>query len=189
MNFLRQTLAALRLLIVMTVLLGIAYPLVITGIAQVVAPVQANGSLLTNSGGQVVGSALIGQTFEGPEWFASRPSASDHSGETSGGSNLSPVSADQLEARATREADLRAANPDAVGPIPEDALTASASGLDPHISVAYAMWQLPRVAKARGLDSVRLTALISAATEPAPLGFLGQDGVNVTRLNLALAAG
>jgi len=189
MNFLRQALAALRLLLVMTVLLGIAYPVVITGIAQVVAPVQANGSLLTNRDGQVVGSALIGQTFEGPEWFQSRPSASDYSGETSGGSNLSPVAADQLDARATRETDLRAANPDAVGPVPEDALTASASGLDPHISLAYAQWQVPRVAKARGLDSGRLTALVSAATEPAPLGFLGQDGVNVTRLNLALAAG
>ena len=189
MNFLRQALAALRLLLVMTVLLGIAYPVVITGIAQVVAPVQANGSLLTNRGGEVVGSALIGQTVNGPEWFQARPSASDYSGETSGGSNLSPVSTDQLDARAKRETDLRAANPDAVGPVPEDALTASASGLDPHISVAYALWQVPRVAKARGLDFARLTALSSAATEPAPLGFLGQDGVNVTRLNLALAAG
>jgi K+-transporting ATPase ATPase C chain len=189
MNILRQTLAAVRLLLVMTVLLGIAYPLLITGIAQVVAPVQANGSQLTGANGQVVGSALIGQKFEGAQWFQSRPSASDYSGETSGGSNLSPVSTDQLEARATREADLRAANPDSVGPVPEDALTASASGLDPHISVAYALWQVPRVAKARGLDSGRLTALISAATEAAPLGFLGQDGVNVTRLNLALAAG
>ncbi len=187
MTFLRQSLAAVRLLLLMTVLLGIAYPLVITGIAQVVAPVQANGSRLTGSNGQVVGSALIGQAFAGPEWFQGRPSASDYSGETSGGSNLSPKSSDQADARAQREADLRAANPDAVGPVPEDALTASASGLDPHISLAYALWQVPRIAQARGVDADRLSAAITAATEPAPLGFLGQDGVNVTRLNLSLA--
>ena len=187
MTFLRQALAAVRLLLVMTVLLGIAYPLVVTGVAQVVAPVQANGSQIADSAGQVVGSALIGQTFEGPQWFQGRPSASDYSGETSGGSNLSPKSSDQLEARATREADLQAANPDAVGPVPEDALTASASGLDPHISVAYALWQAPRVAKARGMQPEQVAALIAAATESAPLGFLGQDGVNVTRLNLSLA--
>ncbi|HSK34202.1 MAG TPA: potassium-transporting ATPase subunit KdpC [Propionicimonas sp.] len=187
MTFLRQTLAAVRLLLVMTVLLGIAYPLAITGVAQVVAPVQANGSRLTGSAGQVVGSALIGQAFEGPEWFQGRPSASDYSGETSGGSNLSPKSADQADARAQREADLKAANPAAVGPVPEDALTASASGLDPHISLAYALWQVPRVAQSRGVDADRLIALITVANEPAALGFLGQDGVNVTRLNLALA--
>ena len=99
MNFLRQALAAVRLLLVMTVLLGVAYPLVITGIAQLVAPAQANGSTLTNGDGQVVGSALIGQLFEGPQWFQGRASASDYSGETSGGSNLSPVSADQSEAQ------------------------------------------------------------------------------------------
>jgi len=188
MNILRQALAAVRLLLVMTVLLGIAYPLVITGVAQAVAPYQANGSQVTNGEGQVVGSALIGQAFEGPQWFQGRPSASDYSGETSGGSNLSPASTDQADARAQREADLKAANPDAVGPVPEDALTAAASGLDPHISVAYALWQVPRVAKARDVDAERLASLITAATEPAPLGFLGQDGVNVARLNLALDA-
>jgi K+-transporting ATPase ATPase C chain len=187
MTLLRQTLAAVRLLLVMTVLLGIAYPLVITSIAQVVAPVQANGSQLTDGNGQVVGSALIGQAYEGPQWFQGRPSASDYSGETSGGSNLSPKSSDQADARAKREADLKAANPNAVGPVPEDALTASASGLDPHISLAYALWQVPRVAQARGVVADRLTALIVAATESAPLGFIGQDGVNVTRLNLSLA--
>ena len=189
MNFLRQTFAAIRVLLVMTVLLGIAYPLVITGIAQAVAPVQANGSLLTGGDGQVVGSALIGQAFTGPEWFQGRPSASDYSGQTSGGSNLSPKSSDQADARAQRAADLKAANPAAVGPVPEDALTASASGLDPQISVSYALWQVPRVAQARGVDAGRLTALITASTESAPLGFIGQDGVNVTRLNLSLARG
>jgi K+-transporting ATPase ATPase C chain len=187
MTFLRQSLAAVRLLLVMTVLLGIAYPLVLTGIAQVVVPTQANGSLVTTADGTVVGSALIGQAFTDPQWFQGRPSASEYSGETSGGSNLSPASSDQADARAQREADLKAANPSGAGPVPEDALTASASGLDPHISPAYALWQVPRVAQARGVDADRLTALIAAATEPAPLGFLGQDTVNVTRLNAALA--
>lgn len=186
MPVLRQLLAGLRFLVVMTVLLGIAYPAVITLAAQVF-PAQANGSLVRDASGAVVGSALIGQQFDGPQWFQSRPSASDYSGQTSGGSNLSPASQKQLAARADREAQLRAANPDAVGSIPDDALTASASGLDPDISVAYAQWQVPRVAKARGMDPSVLQALIAANTVPAPLGYIGQDGVNVTTLNLALA--
>lgn len=186
MTFLRQALAGLRLLLVMTVLLGIGYPLVVTLVAQAM-PAQANGSLITTADGRVVGSSLLGQAFDGPQWFQGRPSASDYSGTTSGGSNLSPASGKQRDARADREAQARAANPDATGPVPEDALTASASGLDPHISLAYALWQVPRVASATGLDAGRLRTLIAAATEPAPLGFLGQDGVNVTRLNAALA--
>jgi K+-transporting ATPase ATPase C chain len=187
MTVFRQLLAGLRFLVVMTVLLGVLYPAVVTLFAQVAAPAAANGSLLTVNG-QVVGSALLGQKADGPEWFQARPSASDYSGETSGGSNLSPVSSAQADAIAKREADLRAANPDAVGPIPADALTASGSGLDPDISVAYALWQVPRVARARGLDPSVLQALIAANTDPAALGFIGQDGVNVTRLNAALAA-
>ncbi len=187
MTFLRQALAGFRLLLVMTVILGIAYPLVITVVGQALAPAQANGSVITDSTGAVVGSALLGQQFEGAEWFWARPSASDYSGAVSGGSNRSPASAVQLKARADREAALRAANPDAVGAVPEDALTASASGLDPHISIAYALWQVPRVAKARQLSAADLQALISAATDRALLGFIGQDAVNVTRLNAALA--
>mgnify|MGYP001197141503 CR=1 FL=1 len=184
MSFLRQTLAAVRILLVMTVLLGIGYPLVVTLAAQAM-PAQANGSLIV-ADGRVVGSSLIGQSFTGAQWFWSRPSASDYAGTNSGGSNLSPASSAQQEARAARQQALIAANPDAVGPVPEDALTASASGLDPHISVAYARWQVPRVATARGVDPTVLDKLIAAATEPAPLGYLGQDGVNVVRLNLAL---
>lgn len=184
MSLLRQSLAAVRILVVMTVLLGIGYPLVVTVAAQAM-PAQANGSQVVVDG-RVVGSSLIGQSFTGPQWFWSRPSVSDYAGTTSGGSNLSPVSSAQQDARAAREKALLAANPDAVGPVPEDALTASASGLDPHISVAYAMWQVPRVAKARGLDPATLDTLIAAATDRAPLGYLGQDGVNVVRLNLAL---
>lgn len=185
MTVLRQLSASLRFLLVMTVLLGVAYPAAITLTAQLFAQ-QANGSLLTGTDGQVVGSALIGQAFTGPQWFQPRPSASDYSGETSGGTNLSPASADQAEARSQRRAALEHDNPDAVGAVPEDALTASASGLDPHISPAYARWQAPRVARERGIDPGDLQPLIAAATEPAPLGYLGQDAVNVNRLNLLL---
>nr|WP_300149668.1 potassium-transporting ATPase subunit KdpC [Propionicimonas sp.] len=186
MIVLRQLLAGLRMLLVMTVLLGLAYPAAIT-LAARAFPAQADGSLVTAADGRVAGSALLGQAFTGPEWFQPRPSASDYSGETSGGTNLSPASADQQQARQERRAALERDNPDAVGPVHEDALTASASGLDPHISLAYARWQVPRVAAARGVPAVDLEALIDAATEHAPLGYLGQDGVNVTRLNLALS--
>ena len=188
MTFLRQALAGLRLLLVMTVLVGVLYPAAITVIAQLAIKNQANGSLITDSSGQVVGSALLGQKVDGAQWFQGRPSASDYSGDTSGGSNLSPASQKQADARAQLEADLKAANPDAVGPVPEDALTASASGLDPDISVAYAQWQLPRVAAARGMSTAELQVLIDAATDHAVLGYIGQDGGNVTRLNAALAS-
>ncbi len=185
MPFLRQALAAVRLLVVMTVLLGLGYPAVVALVGQAF-PAQANGSLVSLDG-RVAGSSLLGQQFDGPEWFQSRPSASGYSGQTSGGSNLSPVSSAQEDAIAERTADLRAANPDAVGAIPADALTASASGLDPHISVAYAQWQVARVAKARDVDPPVLQQLIAANTDHAVLGYVGQDGVNVTTLNLALA--
>lgn len=187
MAFVRQALAALRLLVVMTVLVGLLYPAAVTVVAQLVANRQANGSLVTDATGKVVGSSLIGQAFDGAEWFQPRPSASDYAGTTSGGSNLSPASKAQSEARATREADLKAANPDAVGPVPEDALTASASGLEPYISVAYATWQVPRVAKARGMSVSDVETLVAANTDHALLGFLGEDAVNVTTLNLALS--
>jgi len=178
--------AGLRLLIVMTVILGVAYPAVVWAVGQV-AGAQANGSLVTNANGQVVGSALIGQSFDGPGWFQPRPSASDYSGTTSGGSNLAPASAAQAKAVAAREAQLRADNPDATGPIPPDALTASGSGLDPDISLAYAQWQVPRVAKARGMSADALDAMIDKAVDRAALGYIGQDGVNVVTLNLELA--
>lgn len=181
----RPLLASLRYLLVMTVLLGIAYPAAITIAAQLF-PHQANGSLLIDAAGRPVGSALIGQRFVGPQWFHPRPSASDYAGGTSGGTNVSPASQAQAAARAERRAALLLENPDAVGQVPEDALTASASGLDPHISPAYAHWQAPRVARARGIAVGELQTMITAATDPAPLGYLGQDGINVTRLNLLL---
>jgi potassium-transporting ATPase KdpC subunit len=160
---------------------------VITVAAQIF-PAQANGSLVTDTSGRVVGSSLLGQKFDGPGWFQSRPSVSDYAATTSGGSNLSPVSPAQAKAVEERRAALVAANPNAVGPVPEDALTASASGLDPSISVAYAHWQVPRVAAARGLSAAELDGLIDQATTRAPLGFLGQDAVNVVQLNQLLAS-
>lgn len=187
MAFLRQGWAAFRLLLVMTVLVGVAYPAVILLAAQAF-PTQANGSLVADTTGRIVGSSLLGQKFDGPQWFQPRPSASDYAGTTSGGSNLSPVSAAQAAAVEDRRAALIAANPNAVGPVPDDALTASASGLDPAISVAYAQWQAPRVAAARGLSVDALYRLITQATTPAPMGFLGQDAVNVVQLNQLLAS-
>ncbi len=136
--------------------------------------------------GNVVGSSLLGQAAAGPQWFQARPSVSDHSGDTSGGSNLGPDAADLATAVAERETALRAANPDAPASIPPDALTASGSGLDPHISPAYAAYQVPRVAAARGLSVAQVQRLVAAHTQHAALGFIGQDRVNVTELNVAL---
>jgi K+-transporting ATPase ATPase C chain len=186
MSVVRQGLAALKILLVLTVLLGVAYPLLICGVG-VLLPAQAQGSLIM-AGGQVVGSSLIGQKATDPTWFWSRPSASDYSGKTSGGSNLSPTSAEEAKAIADRTAALLAANPDAVGPLPQDAVTASASGLDPDISAAYALWQVPRIAKARNLDADVVRKLVAAHTAEPILGFIGTEHVNVTDLNVALAA-
>jgi len=181
----RQLLAALKALLVLTVLLGVLYPAAILAVGLVM-PGQANGSLLEVDG-EVVGSSLLGQAAEGPQWFQARPSASDHTGETSGGSNLGPNAEDLATAVAERAAALREANPDAPATIPPDALTASGSGLDPHISPEYAAYQAPRVAEARGLSLEQVQALIADHTQQAALGFMGQGRVNVTELNVALA--
>ena len=181
----RQLWAALKALLVLTVVLGIVYPAAILAVGLVL-PGQANGSLLEVDG-KVVGSSLLGQATEGPQWFRARPSASDQSGDTSGGSNLGPSSEDLATTVAERETALRETNPDAPSTIPADALTASGSGLDPHISPAYAAYQAPRVAKARRMTLQQVQALVVAHTEPAALGFVGQDRVNVTELNVALA--
>lgn len=183
----KQLWAAARALLVLTAILGIGYPLAIAAIGRAM-PGQASGSMITVAG-QPVGSALIGQAAADPQWFQARPSVSDHSGETSGGSNWGPSASALATDVAAREAELRAANPQApAGPIPPDALTASASGLDPHISPAYAAWQAPRVATARGMSLRQVQSLIDANTTPGELGFLGADRVNVTTLNVALAA-
>ncbi len=179
-SFVKQSWAGLRVMLVLTVLLGLLYPAVVWGAGQLVARDQAAGSLVS-VGGRVVGSSLIGQQWSGDQWFWGRPSASDYSGSTSGGSNLSgPALADEVAKRAS------AARLDPAT-APADALTASGSGLDPHISPAYAEAQVARVAAARGLDQARVRALVTRYTTGRQLGFLGQPRVDVLDLNLALA--
>lgn len=180
----RQILAAVKALLVFTVLLGLAYPLAITAVARLV-PGPADGSLVRVDG-RVVGSSLLQAPPSGPEWFQGRPSASDSAGGTSGGSNLASSNPAQQDAVAQRAAALRAANPQAEPAIPADALTASGSGLDPDISPAYALWQVPRVAAARGVSPDTLRALVDLSTTEPLLGFIGSARVNVLALNLAL---
>ena len=182
----RQLLAALKALLALTVLLGVLYPAAIL-VVGLVLPGQSKGSLIEVDG-KVVGSSLLGQAAEGPQWFQARPSASDYSGDTSGGSNLGPSSEDLATSVQERQAALRAANPDAPATTPSDALTASGSGLDPHISPEYAAYQAPRVAQARGMTLQQVQTLVAAHTQQPALGFIGQDRVNVTELNAALAA-
>ena len=182
----RQLSAALRILLVLTVICGVAYPLVVLGVGQGLAHDRANGSLLDRNG-TVVASSSLGQQVTDPQWFQGRRSASEYSGTTSGGSNLGPNDPRQAQALTDARDALVAANLQADGPPPADALTASASGLDPDISVAYATWQVPRVAAARGLPADRVRALVDDHTKGRILGFLGQPRVNVTELNLALA--
>ncbi len=188
----RQTLVALRALLILTVVLGIGYPLAVTAIGQVALPNQANGQLLRVDG-QVVGSAIIGQSFTDadgtplPEWFQSRPSAagSGYDGGASSGSNYGPHNADLLAAIADRRAAIEAL--DGTSDIPADALTASGSGLDPHISPEYARLQVPRVAQARGLDEAVVSRLVESFVQGRDLGYLGEPTVNVLELNIALA--
>lgn len=182
----RQLAAAAKALLVLTVVCGVLYPAAILGVGQLV-PDRAAGQPVV-VGGREVGSALLGQPPSGPEWFQGRPSASDASGETSGGSNLGPSHPDLAAAVAEREDALREANPAAPQRIPADALTASASGLDPDISPEYARYQAPRVAKARDLDEAQVLALVREHIREAPLGVVGEDRVNVLELNVALAA-
>lgn len=179
----RQSWAGLRAMLVLTVLLGLLYPALVWGIGQVVARDQASGSLV-RVGGTVVGSSLLGQQWTGDEWFHGRPSAGDHAGDTSGGSNLSGGALTDEVARRASAAGLDAS---AVRALPPDALTASASGLDPDVSPAYALSQVGRVAAARGLDPARVRTLVGEHTTGRQLGFLGQPRVDVLDLNLALA--
>ena len=187
----RQVFRALRAVIVLGLLTGLVYPLVITGIAQLTMQDKADGSLIRMDG-MVVGSSSIGQLWDGEEWFHGRPSAIDYDASTSSGSNLGPNSQDLSDQIAERAAAiLKLEGPYnqglTIADIPADLLTASASGLDPHISVAAAELQAPRIAQVRGLSLGQVRALIDDHTEEPTLGFLGQERVNVLELNLALS--
>jgi K+-transporting ATPase ATPase C chain len=185
----RQLVPAIRALVVLTILCGLLYPLAVTGAAQVLFRSRANGSLVHDASGKVVGSSLIGQPFTGRQWFHGRPSAAGdgYDPTASSSSNLGPNNPDLLKAVAERVKAYRAENglaPDAR--VPVDAVTASGSGLDPQISVANARLQAPRVAKARHLPLAKVLDLIHAHTEGRSLGFLGEPGVDVLALNLSL---
>ena len=179
---------ALSMFAILTVLTGLAYPLLVTGVSQVAFPQQANGSLIVHEG-KPLGSALIGQSFTEPKYFWGRPSATasvPYNAAASGGSNLGSLNPAQKEAVEGRVKALRDADPTNAAPIPVDLVTASASGLDPHISPAAALWQVQRVARARDLSALELRKLIDAHTEQRQWGLLGEARVNVLALNMAL---
>ena len=179
---------AIMALLIFTVLMGIVYPSLVTGIAQVIFPHQANGSLVVVNG-KAVGSELIGQSFDDPKYFWGRLSATGpypYNAAASSGSNLGPTNPALLDEVKTRIAALKAADPSNTQPIPVDLVTSSGSGLDPDISVAAALYQVGRVARLRGMSPAALTALVNQYTEGRQLGFLGEPHVNVLKLNLAL---
>ncbi len=182
-------LIALRVSLVTLALTGIAYPLAVTGLARLLFPARAAGSLTTDIKGNIVGSELIGQAFTRPYYFHPRPSAAGDKGwdaTASGGSNLGPASQKLHDRIAAERARLERENPDAPPPVPMDLLTASASGLDPDISPEAARWQVARVAKARGVSRERVRLIVESFAEGRELGFLGEPRVNVLLLNLAL---
>ena len=194
----RQIRPALVMTVLLTVVTGLLYPLAVTGIARAAFPRQAAGSLVERDG-KVVGSALIGQGFADPRYFHGRPSATTdtdpndptktvpapYNAANSGGSNLGPTSKALVD-RVRSDVEKFEAEAGSGGPVPADLVTTSASGLDPDVSPAAALFQVPRVAKARGLPEERLRELVAAGTEARTLGFLGEPRVNVLRLNLAL---
>lgn len=181
---------AVSLFLLMTLITGLAYPLAVTGLAQLAFPEQAAGSLVVRNG-TVVGSRLIGQSFTEPRYFWSRPSATSpmpYNGAGSGGSNLGPLNPALVQAVQARVAALKAADPANPLPVPVDLVTTSASGLDPHISLAAAAYQVPRVARARGLPTAQVQQLVERHAEGQLWGLLGERRVNVLALNLALDA-
>jgi K+-transporting ATPase ATPase C chain len=180
---------ALMLFFILTLITGAIYPALVTGLAQLAFPAQANGSLIEGRGGKPAGSALIGQFFTSPGYFWCRPSATapmPYNAGASSGSNQGPSNPALLEAVKARIQALKAADPHNQAPIPVDLVTASASGLDPHISPAAAEYQIQRIAKARKMDAQALRALVAAYSEPRQWGLFGEPRVNVLQLNLAL---
>jgi len=182
---LQQLAPALRFMLVLTILTGLVYPGLVTGICQLAFPAQANGSLVVRDG-KVIGSVLIGQGFSKPEYFHPRPSSVSYDASNSGGSNLGPTNQALINRVKSSLENFRRENPEYAGPIPADLLTMSGSGLDPHISPAAALAQAERIAKARGVTVSAAQALVRAKTEGRALGLLGEPRANVLLLNLAL---
>jgi K+-transporting ATPase ATPase C chain len=182
----KNLLTAILMTIVTTILLGVIYPLVITGLAQAIFPDQANGQLIRRADGAIIGSRIIGQPFTRPGYFHSRPSAAGagYDASASSGSNLGPTSQKLIERVKAQVEDLQKENPGK--PIPIDLVTTSGSGLDPHISPAAADYQVPRVARERGLTENDVRQIVGAHTEGRTFGFLGEPRVNVLELNLDL---
>jgi K+-transporting ATPase ATPase C chain len=188
MNMLKELRPALVVFVALTLVTGVAYPLVVTLIGRLAFPAAVEGSVVEVDG-RAVGSRLLGQPFAAPQYFWSRPSATGpmpYNGAVSSGSNLGPLNPALADAVAARVAALRGADPGNTRPVPVDLVTASASGLDPHISVAAAEYQIARVARTRNLDAATVTALVRAHTEGRTFGVLGEPRVNVLLLNLAL---
>ena len=186
---------AIRAMLLFTLVLGVAYTIVVTGIGQIILPAQANGSIARNADGAAVGSALIGQSFTDadgeplPEWFQPRPSAAGdgYDAGASSGSNFGPENDDLIAAIEERKAQVAEFNGVSPEDVPADAVTASASGLDPHLSPEYALLQVPRVAAERGLPEAEVQDLVESRIQARDLGYLGEPTVNVLQLNLALA--
>ena len=183
----KQLWIALKLTVLLTIITGIAYPLLITGLANVLFPHQAAGSLIRVNG-KVVGSELIGQRFTRPEYFHGRPSAAGdgYDGLSSSGSNLGPTNQKLADRVKSDVAKFRSENPSYTGPVPPDAVTASGSGLDPDLSPEAAEAQIARVAAARGMTADAVRAIVTANIEPRQLGLLGEPRVNILKMNLAL---
>ena len=185
MNLGRNFIVAILMTVVTTLLLGVGYPLIVTGLAQAMFPAKANGQLIERKG-KVVGSAIIGQAFSSPGYFRSRPSAAGtgYDAANSGGTNLGPTNKKLIDAVKQAVSDAQKENPGT--PVPVDLVTSSASGLDPHISPAAAAFQVPRIAKERGMTQADVTRLVEQFTQSRQLGFFGEARVNVLQLNLAL---